>query len=760
METQELRMLDRAQYRSISSDWENIIEPPVRKSSPQPDHSNLYAEPASRKVVIQKRWNGLSWVEWLSHLASIAYTVAVLTLCGLQVYFADITKPAINTDLNAFQFVAALHAIIVGTSLTAMAVWHLRYELCASEGLPIGFLDYPFQLSSISALFKPRFWHATFDISNNARRYMFAAGILVAMVLQALSGPSSAILIVPQLDWWTVDDTFSGLNGFTYINASHEAIWPTRIVDKNYSCALSNPPLIERCPYASINEIAKWSLEYLVQFSSPNITTMTTTLVGRYIAGSPFNTTGSIKGGPNITTIPGYSAASAPGTHIARTLGDIWTFAQRNGQGTHIGDRYGRPKFTLSGEYDRPMMRPIVQTECGPAVNINDLDTFEATYPTDQLRVKPGENYTREIRQEVNATFHRQHVRSKMFVNFHNLSTAAGRPTLGALVTMDFFNAHINLANVSDGETALGLMPCTILAHWIPSNMSIDPKLNNVAILDNPLPVVDVVDVPSLFERATTLDIDMAFANAVNAPTSSPNSHTVIETEILPMALNFTNGQPQFDGSWGDLWPYAVATVLSLQFSDALARSNDDFLTFLLCEGCANQTESPGYSAVKNLAGLNGGPAEIIPESSQTSWIEEKKNRTDLHTVVNWKLERYGYGWAMKRPTEWLAATVLRLHALLVIVHVVVVTRGKWRCYAWDDLLSLLALANMSPEIESMRDLSTGDAPARALGQPVVIEEKPEKNVFELTSLEGSTIRSRRPTPRKKYGWSRLSMEE
>lgn len=127
MEFQRLRPANRpksltAEQRSTVSDWQTTPEPSPSRHAPQPDNTNLLTTETEGKIIIQRSWNGLSWVEWLSHLASIAYTVAVLSLCGLQVYFADITKPDVNTDLNAFQFVAALHAIIVGTSLTAMAV--------------------------------------------------------------------------------------------------------------------------------------------------------------------------------------------------------------------------------------------------------------------------------------------------------------------------------------------------------------------------------------------------------------------------------------------------------------------------------------------------------------------------------------------------------------------------------------------------------------------------------------------------------------
>ncbi|EXJ71147.1 uncharacterized protein A1O5_06141 [Cladophialophora psammophila CBS 110553] len=66
---------------------------------------------------------------------SIAFTISVLYLCAAEVYFQDITKPDINTTVNTFQFVAALHNVMIGISDGAIAVYYLKYELYRGMGL-------------------------------------------------------------------------------------------------------------------------------------------------------------------------------------------------------------------------------------------------------------------------------------------------------------------------------------------------------------------------------------------------------------------------------------------------------------------------------------------------------------------------------------------------------------------------------------------------------------------------------------------------
>ena len=150
----------------------------------------------------------LSTLEWLLHLASIIFTIAVLYLCGAEVYFLNITKPNLKSILNTFQFVATLHDIIIGISMGAMAVYHLQYGLCAADGLPFGYVLSAFQLGSLQMLFKPRFWKAALAKTNTARTYFYGTGIFVLTVIQALIAPSSAIWVVPQLDWWKVNQQF------------------------------------------------------------------------------------------------------------------------------------------------------------------------------------------------------------------------------------------------------------------------------------------------------------------------------------------------------------------------------------------------------------------------------------------------------------------------------------------------------------------------------------------------------------------------
>ena len=671
---------------------------------------------ANPKQLITRKFH-LSTLEWLLHLASITFTIAVLYLCGAEVYFQDITKPNINSILNTFQFVAALHGIIIGISMGAMAVYHLQYELCAAGGLPFGYVLSPFHLGSLQMLFKPRFWKAALAKTNTARTYFFGAGIFVLTVIQALTAPSSAVLVVPQLDWWTVNQPFGGTNGFTYLNASQSSMWPSYVNGSMVPEVCDGSYLIDipkNCPYADMVAITNWGKEYLSQFSPPNITVSTNANMVRYLGGSDFHDE------------RGYSVVTTGMNHITRALGDIWLYATRHPR--VLMQYYGRPKITVSTQdYAQPIMRPLVQTQCAPPQDITDVDEiYEALFPADQLTPSSGQTFAPSLSQKVNISISRTYTPA---VNFVDLSEAAGKPLLGALVGMNFGYAR----NLSfNRDTASGLIACTIAPHWVPTNMSADPNIDNVAILDHPNPF-DVVNSTELMSRAMPIELDFSYAQRVN--TRLPSLFiNVLEHEFRSLAV-VTSPRYQYDGSWKTRWSWVAATLLSMQLSDALARVKTLTPMMTFCERCTNQTLDPGMSLLQDLS-VQNSPYSAKPKfaSSADEFANEIKSQPDLYMPVQWTVQRYGYGWGLKRATEWLAAIVILLHTLLVLAHLLIVFVRRWHFEGWDGQWGFVALVNKTPPLRILEGLAIGEPDKKVYERTVVIRESDEGSQAVFTS--------------------------
>jgi hypothetical protein len=146
--------------------------------------------------------------------------------------------------LNSLQFAAHLHGSLIIMSLSAMLLHFIHRGLSSKHGVPLGFLTSGFQLNSLSYIFCKEF--RSIDL-----RYI---GIFFgAFALAMLSGPSSAIIMIPRLQFWTMDNIWIGpgnVNFSVYIQANESSLYPNTLTADNAppQCLQSNASLLSECP--------------------------------------------------------------------------------------------------------------------------------------------------------------------------------------------------------------------------------------------------------------------------------------------------------------------------------------------------------------------------------------------------------------------------------------------------------------------------------------------------------------------------------
>jgi hypothetical protein len=387
-------------------------------------------------------------------------------------------------------------------------------------------------------------------------------------------------------------------------------------------------------------------------------------------------------------------------------------------------------------------MRPLVQTQCAPPQDITDVDEiYEASFPADQLIPSSGQTFAPILSQKVNISISRTYTPA---VNFVDLSEAAGKTLLGALVGMKFYHARDLSFN---RDTASGLMACTIAPHWVPTNMSADPHTVSVAILDHPNPF-DVVNSTELMSRAIPIELDLSYAQRVNIRLPSLFIN-VLEHELRPLAV-VPSPKYQYDGSWKMRWSWVTATLLSMQLSDALARVKTLTPMMTFCERCADQTRDPGRSSLQDLS-VQNSPYSAKPRFalSADEFANGIKSQADLYMPVQWTVQRYGYGWGLKRATEWLAATVILLHTLLVLAHLLIVLVRRWHFEGWDGLWGFVALVNKTPPLKMLEGLAIGEPDNKVYERTVVVRESDERAQAVFTS----STDTKKLEPGRKYSW-------
>ena len=127
-------------------------------------------------------------------------------------------------NLAYYQFGAKLHEIAIQASLSAVIFSYVRYELILGDGIPFGALFSGLQISQASYFWSMEFWGTICSQSIPTRLRLRLLSVVAASIfLAAVTGPSSAILLVPRLDYWPAGSTD------IWINITSSSLWPARL---------------------------------------------------------------------------------------------------------------------------------------------------------------------------------------------------------------------------------------------------------------------------------------------------------------------------------------------------------------------------------------------------------------------------------------------------------------------------------------------------------------------------------------------------
>lgn len=260
------------------------------------ENRNQQAE-RPKQAIRSGRWKALCGAG--IHILPIIFTTVLLFLNSSTVYATSIGVGTanVNARLNGLQFTAKIHEILIGASLSSM-VLSLVQHIIFQAGVPIGSLFIAFRITDLTSLSSPEFWAAlTAERSLEGRTSLGFLCLLTVFstILAAVSGPASAILMLPSLDWWNFPfskDSFPPGRDFrpwlpnesSYPTGTFRAetnfieLWPNRI-DRSYSypsiCGFSNRLFItEECPAGGHSVIQTWALTQKPSFvgDSWNIT--------------------------------------------------------------------------------------------------------------------------------------------------------------------------------------------------------------------------------------------------------------------------------------------------------------------------------------------------------------------------------------------------------------------------------------------------------------------------------------------------------
>lgn len=125
-----------------------------------------------------------------------------------------------------YRLLAKIHEMLIQASLTAVIFSYVRHEITVGHGVPFGTLVSGLHISQFSYLWSMEFWAAIRSVHRPLRKEFVLLGFIVGCILLAmLAGPSSAVLLIPRLNFWPAGATD------VWINATLNNLYPTQLVE-------------------------------------------------------------------------------------------------------------------------------------------------------------------------------------------------------------------------------------------------------------------------------------------------------------------------------------------------------------------------------------------------------------------------------------------------------------------------------------------------------------------------------------------------
>ena len=638
-----------------------------------------------------------------------------------------------NSIIDALQFVAKAHEILIGASLSAIVLHRILYDLAMKDGTALATLTPAYQLSQPRFMFKWEFWREIFG------RGRMSLGILmtVAVFLMNVAAPSAAIAIIPKSGWWPVPSSilWSALNyssvGPFYITNS-TPIWPDEIsvsylsTDETTGDCLSSFGILEEsCPAAGYLPISKALLNdgfqtgglWSVLLSDDDIAR---SLVSASVAYFEMNVN---RNRWSITSSVSQIMASS-----------MWNYNDNDDWKLGLGYQ------------STSLLKPLVQVECAVNNIVNSTLVFPHSYipfpglESDRLWTVNGSAGWDSVISQRSSDVH------FLWADLPNNMTG---PSLLAAFNVNNtansfnFTDENGLVHSGDNQTAF---TCSIDARWAPVQMwmlpgnDFDYRVHEESPydLDGSLDFLfDKDGIPSLQQ----IQIDPSWAASLNV--DIPNSTTTLTMEQIIRIAAWMNSDAWSNGT-SDSFLNLVATGIGMMITDGLARvSLSDQLVAVVSDDSGTYLQNWGTNSSLD--------STLTAPDINPAWLE-----------LDFSSYRQGWSYSLTPKTVKFALAVLLLHFIVAVVHtgIVVGSRHVWVTKSWKSMGELLVLAINSDRTDKLQNTCAGVGVSSTWRKTLKIRETRPGHLGLVVddNARGSDVeRSARPTgekpmPGRRYG--------
>jgi hypothetical protein len=326
------------------------------------DHSQKQSEnswpPDGQPVVLGTR---AQFRSSLVHLLPLAISAFLITINYQRWYWFGVEGPggllraldiSPNSIRNLLQLAAKVYELLVIASLGALTIKVYKHQLVESR-LPLGLLTGAYRVGDVPYIFGRVFWRAV------GKTYgLLALLVFVNTILATLVGPSSAILLVPELDWYSLPGAFSNIQlPVFYFDSPANWTWP-RVLSAPvaplkesadlYACDTFAGWFAYWCPSGGFADLYKWLAEWESSDLRNDLVIQDPTGAVRRRLSSAEDRFGHAVAMTTVSMPP------------LLTLGRLLNFIKRD----NMGAIHDTPRFRLNISSESTIFQPLVQSQC------------------------------------------------------------------------------------------------------------------------------------------------------------------------------------------------------------------------------------------------------------------------------------------------------------------------------------------------------------------------------------------------------------
>ncbi|ETI21782.1 hypothetical protein G647_05851 [Cladophialophora carrionii CBS 160.54] len=697
----------------------------------------------------------------LPHFAAGAISVAVVQLSFRNEYWMDLVDPNVEIlpgitqggAMNALQLAAKLHELILVASLGNIIMHVAQVHLVGNHGLPLGMLANSFAIGSGDYMRTKAYWSSI--MTGKAHYWRFWLLSLLATILATLAGPSSAIAVIPSLNWFHIDRPFVDDVLPFYIYNQSTVLWPNELTkgsvnapDSGVDCVnvTFSTAVQDSCPAGGFRDTYQWAGNLLftnstagTNISFPDVRGDTRRVLSTQSCASDFD---------------GRASGMSLNTFITGALTAYWTFARNNWQGLALATT--RPRLSLAG----PIFAPRVEVMCNgnDYYNTSEVEdrshvNFPSFTPDKQL---PTKDYILPYHSTLNDTT----------FDWVRMPEGAENPAIGAAVRVPW--EYTTTDDPTDLRQATEIHACSIYAQWVPVDVFYEPrtsdqvaftikgKLPNTCLT---LPHEAAVDQP-----VRNITISQDYADAINQDIAFSDGSIPAIIAMLQQAV-FEDAQvtDQVMNAFKSPFVGSAQTGVSANRTiDDVRRSRATMISTLLAgaitDGLARIAGNGLFPYSPSMFLLNRTDGDKLVGrflvTTAQGGEDETLNTTaaDLGSLlrIDPVFDRYGYGYSWEgSKTVQFGIIVLLIHVVVATAHSVfifykVVIRKEGLVSSWSTVAELIALALNSHPSPRLQDTCAGVEAAKTWRQTVTVRETYPGH---LEMVVGSDEKTRYPTP-------------